>query len=58
MQVGSYQKKDMVVNPQHYGRLTRKQTMEAENVLLEQDNIIDFPMKPSDLSRYDEVLYD
>ena len=54
----SYQKKDMVVNPQHYRRLTLKQTMEAENVLLEQDKVIDFPLKPSDLSRYDEVLYE
>ncbi len=38
-------------------RLTLKQTMDAENVLLEQDKVIDFPLKPSDLSRYDEVLY-
>ena len=35
-----YQRKDMVVNPQHYRRLTLKQTMDAENVLLEQDNLI------------------
>ena len=34
-----------------------KQSMDAENVLLEQDKVIDFPLKPSDLSRYDEVLY-
>ena len=54
----SYQKKDMVVNPQHYRRLTLKQTIEAENVLLEQDKVIDFPLKSSDLSQYDEVLYD
>ena len=54
----SYQKKDMVVNPQHYRRLTMKQTMEAENMLLEQDKVIDFPLKSSDLSRYDEVLYE
>ena len=54
----SYQRKDMVVNPQHYRRLTLKQTMDAENVLLEQGKVIDFPLKPSDLSRYDEVLYD
>ena len=54
----SYQRKDMVVNPQHYRRLTLKQTMDAENVLLEQDEAIDFPLKPSDLSRYDEVLYE
>ena len=54
----SYQRKDMVVNPQHYQRLTLKQTMDAEHVLLEQDEAIDFPLKPSDLSRYDEVLYE
>ena len=54
----SYQRKDMVVNPQHYRRLTLKQTMDGSNVLLEQDKVIDFLLKPSDLSRYDEVLYD
>ena len=54
----SYQRKDMVVNPQHYRRLTLKQTMDGSNILLEQDKAIDFPLKPSDLSRYDEVLYD
>ena len=54
----SYQKKDMAVNPQHHRRLTRKQTMEAENMLLEQDKVTDFPLKPSDLSGYDGVLYE
>ena len=54
----SYQRKDMVVNPQHYRRLTLKQTTDGVNVLLEQDEVIDFPLKPSDLSRYDEVLYE
>ena len=54
----SYQKKDMVVNPQHYRRLTMKQTMDAENILLEQDKVIDFPLKSSDLSRYDGVLHE
>ena len=54
----SYQRKDMVVNPQHYRRLTLKQTMDAENVLLEQGKVIDFPLKPSDLFRYDKVLYE
>ena len=54
----SYQRKDMVVNPQHYRRLTLKQTIDAENVLMEQGKVIDFPLKPSDLSRYDEVLYE
>ena len=37
----SYQKKDMVVNP------TLKQTMDAENILLEQDKVIDFLLKAS-----------
>ena len=54
----SYQRKDMVVNPQHYRRLTLKQSIDAENVLLEQDRVIDFPLKSSDLSKYDEVLED
>ena len=51
-------KQAMIVNPQHYRRLALKQTMDAENILLEQDKVIDFPLKPSNLSRYDEVLYD
>lgn len=54
----SYQKKDMAVNPQHYRRLTLKQSMDVENPLLEQDNILDFPLESRDLSRYDEVLYE
>jgi len=54
----SYQKKDMVVNPQHYQWLTLKQTINGENILLEQEKVIDFPQKPTDLSKYDEVLYD
>jgi len=54
----SCQRKDMVVNPRHYRRLTLKQTMAAENVLLEQEKVVDFPLKPSDLSKYDEVLYE
>ena len=54
----SYERKDMVVNPQHYRRLTLKQTMDAENVLLEQSKVIDVPLELSDLSRYDEVLYE
>lgn len=52
----SYQKKDMVVNAHHYRRLTVKQSFEVENTLLDNENIIDFPVKPHDLSRYDEVL--
>ena len=51
----SYQKRDMVVNAQHYRRLTMKQSFDIENTLLDGDNIIDFPIKPPDLSAYDEV---
>ncbi|MCD7948599.1 MAG: transposase [Oscillospiraceae bacterium] len=42
----SYQKKDMVVNPSHYRRLTVKQSFDMENTLLDGDNIIDFPIRP------------
>lgn len=54
----SFQKKDMLVNPQHYRRLTLKQSIDVENPLLEQGSIIDFPLKSRDLSRYDGVLYE
>ena len=54
----SYQKKDMVVNARHYRRLTVKQSFDIENTLLDGDNVIDFPIAPRDLSRYDEVLHD
>jgi len=54
----SYQKKDMVVNAHHYRRLTVKQSFDIENTLLDGDNVIDFPVAPRDLSRYDEVLHD
>jgi transposase len=54
----SYQKRDMVVNAHHYRRLTVKQSFDIENTLLDGDNIIDFPIRPHSLSRYDEVLYE
>ena len=55
----SYQKRDMVVNACHYRRMTLKQSFEIENTLLDGNNIIDFPIRPHDLSRYDEaVLYE
>jgi len=54
----SYQKRDMVVNAHHYRRLTVKQSFDIENTLLDGDNIIDFPINPHNLSRYDEVLYE
>ena len=52
----SYQNKDMVVNPQHYKRLTIKQSFNIENTLLEHDNVLDFPIHPPDLSVYDAAM--
>ena len=52
----SYQKKDMVVNPEHYRKITVKQSFDTENTLLYADNLIDFPMKSHDLRQYDEVI--
>jgi len=54
----SHQKKDMVVNVNHYQKLIVKQGFNSENTLLDGENIIDFPIKPHNLSRYDEVLYE
>lgn len=51
----SYQKKDMVVNPQHYQKLTVKQSFDVENTLLTGDDAIDRPVAVHDLSVYDEV---
>lgn len=51
----SYQKKDMVVNPIHYQRLTVKQSFDVENTLLDDVDIFDKPVQIHDLSIYDEV---
>ena len=45
----------MVVNAQHYQRLTIKQSFDIENTLLEGNNVIDFPIQPPNLNVYDEV---
>jgi len=51
----SYTKKDMVVNPAHYQRLTVKQSFDIENTLFTGDDSIDKPVAVHDLSIYDEV---
>ena len=51
----SYQKKEMVVNAQHYRRLTLKQSFDTENTILDDDNVIDFPIRPPSLDAYDEA---
>ena len=52
----SHLKKDMVLNPVHYKRLTVKQSFEIENTLLTGDDVIDQPVMTHDLSVYDEVV--
>jgi transposase len=55
----SYQKRQMLVNAQHYRKLTVKQSFDVENTLLRGGNVIDFPVKPHDLRRYEEAaLYE
>jgi transposase len=51
----SYTKKDMVVNPAHYQKLTLKQSFDIENTLFINDDSIDKPVSVHDLSVYDEV---
>jgi len=53
----SYQKKDMVVNPVHYQRLTLKQSFETENTLLVGDHGLDYPIHQPNLNIYDEVSH-
>lgn len=52
----SYQKRDMVVNPNHYRKLTIKQSFDIENTLLDSATTIDFPIKPPNLEAYDDTL--
>jgi len=49
-------RKEMVLNVTHYRRLTMKQQMDVCNTLMEDDNILDFPVKPHDLRHYDEAV--
>ena len=51
----SYQKRDRVVNPAHYRRLTVKQSFDIENTLLDNRNLPDEPIHFIDLTRYDDV---
>jgi transposase len=48
-------KKDMILNPVHYQRITVKQSFDIENTLLTGDDAIDQPVMTHDLSVYDEV---
>ena len=48
-------KKDMVMNPIHYQSLTVRQSFDVENTVFAGD-AIDNPVRPHDLSVYDEVI--
>ena len=52
----SYIKKDIVVNPVHYQKLTVKQTFDIENTLLIGDDAIDKPIVNHDLSIYEDAV--
>lgn len=47
----SFQKEDTVVNPQYYRRIALKQIIDVGNVLMEQNEAMNF-------SIYDKVLHD
>jgi len=51
----SYQKRDMVVNPAHYRRLTVRQSFDTENTLLSGSHLPDYSIHSVDLSRYDDA---
>ncbi len=52
----SYQKKDMMVNANHYRKMTVKQSFDIENTLLDQTNLIDLPVQTPNLSAHDEIV--
>ena len=52
----SYNKKDMVVNREHYKRMLIKQSFDTENVLLNNPAIVDISINQSDLSAYDVAI--
>lgn len=51
----SYQRRDMVVNPAHYRRLTVKQSFDTENTLFGGSHLLDYPIHFVDMSRYDDA---
>ncbi len=51
----SSERKEMVVNAAHYGRLAMKKGTDAHNTLTADENILDFPVRSHDLRQYDEA---
>ncbi len=52
----SYNKKDMVVNKEHYKRMLIKQSFDTENTLLRNPEIVDYAVQQADLGIYDAVI--
>ena len=52
----SYNKKDIIVNKEHYRKLIIKQSFDTENTLLHNQNFIDFNVNSPQLSVYDDVI--
>lgn len=52
----SYNKKDIIVNKEHYRKMIIKQSFNTKNTLLHNHNLIDFNVNSPTLSAYDEVM--
>jgi transposase len=52
----SRQKKDMIVNQEHYKRMLIKQSFDTENTLFFNPALVDYPIKHHDLSVYDALI--
>ena len=52
----SSQKKDMVVNKEHYKRMLIKQSFDIENTLLRNPALVDLSIQQHDLNAYDAVI--
>jgi len=48
--------KTMVINPEHYQPIAARQSMSANNLLLQSSSYIDFAVQQADLSAYDAVI--
>ena len=52
----SYNKKDMIVNKEHYKNMLVKQSFDTENILLNNHQTVDITINNADLSAYDALI--
>jgi len=52
----SYNKKDMIVNRDHYKQMLIKQSFDTENILLNNHQTVDVSITKADLSEYDALI--